>query len=104
MVQTVKIELDPAIASKFDAYIQLFGSKETLFDEFIAYHIHRIKRSIARMQLDLEIYEKKYNMSTFDFYKQFEAGVLGDENDFMLWAGVYELQLDTKNKLSQLLL
>ena len=50
----------------------------------------------------LEIYEKKYNMITFDFYKQFEAGVLGDENDFMLWAGVYELQLDTKNKLSQL--
>ena len=55
MVQTVKIELDSAIASKFDAYIQLFGSKEVLFDEFIAYHIHRIKRGIARMQLDLEI-------------------------------------------------
>ena len=100
MVQTVKIELDSAIASKFDAYIQLFGSKEVLFDEFIAYCIHRIKRGIARMQLDLEIYEKKYNMNTLDFYKQFEAGALGDENDFMLWAGIYELQLDTKNRLS----
>jgi hypothetical protein len=103
MIQTIEIELDSAIANKFDVYIQLFGSENLLFDEFIAYHIGRLKKSIARMQLDIERYEKKYNIKTVDFYKQFEAGALGDENDFILWAGIYELQIDAQDKLSKLL-
>lgn len=73
-----------------------------LFDKFIEYHINRIKREISRMQFDLEKYEKKYNMKTDEFYLRFEKGELGDENDYMLWAGIYELQMDSKNKLAKL--
>lgn len=101
-MQTVTVELQTKIANKFDTYIQLFGSKDLLFDKFIEYHINRIKREISRMQFDLEKYEKKYNMKTDEFYLRFEKGELGDENDYMLWAGIYELQMDSKNKLSKL--
>jgi len=102
-MQQIIIDLQPAIANKFNKYVQLFGSKELLFDKFIDYHINRIKREIVRMQNELEKYEKKYNLKTSDFYKQFEQGEFGDENDFMIWAGIYELQLDSKNKLATLL-
>ncbi len=102
-MQTITIELQPKLANRLDTYIQLFGSKELLFDKFFEYHIKKIKREIARMQFELDKYENKYKLKTNDFYKKFEKGELGDENDYMMWAGIYELQLDSKNKLSKIL-
>ena len=55
------------------------------------------------MQNDLNKYEAQYNLKSSDFFEQFEAGKLGDDKDFMLWAGIYEMQLDCKQKLQKLL-
>ena len=101
-MQTITIELKPDIAKKFDQYVQLFGSNNLLFDKFLDYHLKRIKREISRMQFELDKYEAKYKLTTAEFYKKFELGEYGDETDFMLWAGIYELQLDSKNKLAKL--
>jgi len=81
----------------------LFGNKELMFDSFIDYHINRLKREINRMQSSMNEYEKKHNMKTRDFYQLFEKGELGDEKEYMLWAGIYEMQKDSKSKLDQLI-
>jgi len=59
-MQQITIDLQPKIANKFNNYVQLFGSEELLFDKFIEYHVNRIKREIARMQIELEKYEKQF--------------------------------------------
>ena len=97
----ITLDLQADIASKFKTYIRLFGSKELMFDKFIDYHISRLKREIARMQKELNKYEEKYNLTTEEFYQGFDKGKFGDEKDYMLWAGVYELQSDSKNKLAE---
>ncbi len=102
-MQQIVIDVQPQIANKFNAYVQLFGSKELLLDKFVDYQINRVKREIVRMQSELDKYENKYHLNTPEFYKAFENGQFGDENDFMIWAGIYELQLDSKNKLAQLI-
>ena len=38
-------------------------------------------------------YEKKYGYSTIEFYNQFQNGKLGDDPDFLMWAGIYHLYL-----------
>jgi len=86
-----------------EKYLQLFGNKEIMFDKFIDYHINRIKREIALMQIDLRSYEKKFNLPSDEFYVQFENGELGDDKDFILWSGIYEMQLSCKQKLEKLL-
>ncbi len=96
------LDIQPQTANKFNNYIQLFGSNEFRLEQFIDYQINKVKREISRMQFDLEKYETKYNIPSSDFYKRFENGEFGDENDYMLWAGIYELQLDSRNKLSKL--
>lgn len=101
-MRQVTLELNNYIADKFDKYIKLFGSNELMFDKFIDYHINRLKREISRMQASLDKYEKKYNMKTEQFYKQFDKGEIGDDKDYMLWAGIYEMQLDSKQKLAEL--
>ena len=41
----------------------------------------------------LRTYERKYGYSTIEFYRRFESGELGDDDDLMMWAGLYHLYL-----------
>ena len=41
----------------------------------------------------LRAYEQKYGYSTIQFYRRFRDGELGDDDDLMLWAGLYHLYL-----------
>ena len=41
----------------------------------------------------LSTYEQEYGYSTIEFYRRYEAGELGDDDDLMMWAGLYHLYL-----------
>ena len=41
----------------------------------------------------LRAYEQKYGYSTIDFYGRFEKGELGDDDDLLMWVGLYHLYL-----------
>ncbi len=38
-------------------------------------------------------YEQKYGYSTIEFFQRYSAGELGDNDDLMMWAGIYHLYL-----------
>ncbi len=37
----------------------------------------------------LREYERKYGFSTIDFYRRYQNGELGDDDDLMMWGGLY---------------
>ena len=41
----------------------------------------------------LREYERRYGYSTIEFYRRFQSGELGDDDDLMMWAGLYHLYL-----------
>ncbi len=41
----------------------------------------------------LQVYEQMYGYSTIEFYRRFQGGELGDDDDLMMWAGLYHLYL-----------
>jgi hypothetical protein len=41
----------------------------------------------------LRDYEQKYGYSTIEFYRRFQDGELGDDDDLMMWGGLYHLYL-----------
>ena len=41
----------------------------------------------------LREYERRYGYSTIEFYRRYLDGELGDDDDLMLWAGLYHLYL-----------
>ena len=49
-----------------------------------------IEYSIEKTMEKLKSFEKKYNMSSEEFYEKFERGELEDSQEFMLWASEYE--------------
>lgn len=98
----ITIDLNPDTASKMNSYFKAFGSKEMLFEEFISFHKNKLTREIARMQIELDNFEKKYKLASTEFYEKFEKGLMGDESDLLIWAGIYEMQKDSKEKLKRL--
>ncbi len=49
--------------------------------------------SFEELSKRLKAYEVKYGYSTIEFYRLFQAGKLGDDDDLLLWAGLYHLYL-----------
>jgi len=41
----------------------------------------------------LREYERKYGYSTIEFFRRFQSGELGDNDDLMMWSGIYHLYL-----------
>lgn len=41
----------------------------------------------------LHTYEQRYGYSTIEFYRRFKEGELGDDDEMMMWAGLYHLYL-----------
>lgn len=39
----------------------------------------------------LREYERKYGYSTIEFYRRFQSGDLGDDDDLMMWSGLVQL-------------
>jgi hypothetical protein len=57
---------------------------------------------IFEAQLELQTFEKKYLYTTQQFYAEFQTGELSDSEDFMIWAGLYEMWQMNQQNLSAL--
>lgn len=49
------------------------------------------QQDISDLEQRLKNFEKKYQMSSSQFYQQFQAGNLGDEIEFFEWSVFYEM-------------
>ncbi len=54
------------------------------------------------LQLDLREFEIRYQQLSQDFYQQFQQGLLGDNEDFIVWAGLYEMLKNNEKYLREL--
>jgi hypothetical protein len=45
---------------------------------------------ITKTKKNLKEFEDKYGMSSEEFYLQFKKGKMGDNSDYLRWAGEYE--------------
>ena len=60
------------------------------------------RRRLSDYQALLHEFEQRYEMESEVFYRQFEAGSLGDDMDFFEWAGLYELFQDLLSRVHRL--
>ena len=101
-MQNFNFKLKPKTEKKLLSILKRYSNKEKFFDDVIKYEISELKKGIMNIEIEIKKYEKKYALSSNDFYQKFEKGKLGDKNDFMIWSGIYEMQLRNKSKLEEL--
>ena len=46
---------------------------------------------LQALRQQLQAFETRYSMKTTEFYPRFLRGEMGDEQDFIIWAGLQEL-------------
>ncbi len=99
------LELDKVTENKFQKFAKTYKNNyNSVFNEVIDYHIRELKKGIKNMELEFDAYEHKYSMTTLEFYSLYSKGEFGDDNDdFLLWAGIYEIWLEHKRDLENLL-
>ena len=98
----ITFDLDDAVAEKFEKYKQAFGTDGKLFDEFLEYYRQKNTRELDRMAHELKTFEDKYEISSESFHHSYNKGKLDDSKDFITWAGLYEMHLETKKRLTWL--
>ena len=49
------------------------------------------ERATLELQQRLRAFEQQYQLATEEFYRQYEAGQLGDSADFMEWSSFYDM-------------
>jgi hypothetical protein len=56
------------------------------------------KASVHGLQQQIQDFEARYSWKTPDFYSRFIHGEIGDNRDFIVWAGLYEILQRTKDR------
>jgi hypothetical protein len=98
----LNLDLKEETEKKLKKIWEQYKDKELFARSIIGYEISELKRDIINMQIDLKYFEDKYKIPTKDFYEKFECGELGDEEDHMIWAGIYESILQNRKRLEEL--
>lgn len=57
---------------------------------------------IQSLRQRLDAYERQYEMSSAEFYRQFSAGDLGDDIDFFEWGVFCEMVQNQENRRNEL--
>lgn len=98
----LNLDLTQKTENKLRMIFEQYPDKELFAQNIIDYEAFELKKGIINMQIELKNFEDKYDMSTKYFYQKFESGLLGDDKDYMIWAGTYEMLLGNRERLEEL--
>ena len=98
----LQLHLRPQTEQRLRAILASVQDEEAFAQNIIAYQIAELKKAVVNILLDLKEFEKKYKLSSEEFYQKYMQGQSDDSEDSMLWAGLYEMLRDNENKLREL--
>ncbi len=67
--------------------------------KIISHQLARDRADLQVLQQDLAELERKYRISSGEFYERFQAGQMSDEADFMEWNALYKMTTKLRNRL-----
>lgn len=73
---------------------------ELVLNKLLEMSVQNVKNKVSDYEKIMHDFENKYSLKSDDFYREFEAGRLGDSADFMEWSGIYELYSAALRKIS----
>lgn len=96
------LNVRPQTAKRLKKVLEYSRDEEAFAQSFIAYQIAELRRAILNLRLEVKAFEAKYKMSSAAFHKKFDQGKIDDTEDFIIWAGAYELLVKNETRLQGL--
>lgn len=63
-----------------------------------AHETEQMRALWAQLQSDLLAFEQQYQLSSAEFYQQYQAGKMDDSPDFVEWASLIQMVGNIQNK------
>ncbi|HAO19028.1 MAG: hypothetical protein BWK80_10605 [Desulfobacteraceae bacterium IS3] len=98
----LQLHIQPKTEHLLKKIMTYIRDQEIFARNIIAYQIAELQKGILNLRLDLKQFEETYQMTTEKFYQQFEQGLSDDNEDFMIWAGLYEMLCENERRLREL--
>jgi transcriptional regulator of heat shock response len=98
----LQLHLQPETEHRLQQIFRWMPDEEIFAQHLIAYQLAELKKAQWNLQLDLRQLENRYQMTTDEFYQQFQTGQLADSEDFLVWAGLVEMLAQTEKHWREL--
>lgn len=59
--------------------------------KIIEYEKEKTSKNVQTLKNDIELFERKYTMSSIEFFEKFEKGELGDNEDYFEWSALFQM-------------
>lgn len=59
--------------------------------KMLTYKIQKYEEEIGRLNRELKRFERTYKKESSVFFKEFKAGKMGDDMDFIEWSSLYQM-------------
>jgi len=68
-------------------------------DKILAYEADSCQAQLNSLQEDLAVFERKYSLSSIEFYRRFQAGQTDDRMDYVEWASLVQMCENLQKRL-----
>jgi hypothetical protein len=99
---SLNLDLTNKTEIKLKKILEQYPNSELFAQNIIDFQTSELKKGIVNIEIDMKEFEQKYNLSTQEFYQQYQSGKLGDDEDYLIWAGIYEMRLLNQKRLDEL--
>ena len=99
------MQANTSTAERLHALAELYeqGQASDLMDRTLEKLLHHeAEQSQAlrsQLEADLAEFEQQYNLSSPEFYRQFQAGQIGHDTDYVEWASLIQMAENLKKRL-----
>lgn len=68
-------------------------------NKVLDFELNQIQSDLTATEKDLGEFEHQYNMSTADFFRQWQAGEIDDRMDYVEWASLAQMADNLRKRL-----
>jgi hypothetical protein len=97
------LSVQPKTEERLKIILNSIENEENFAQSIINSQIERLQKAILNLRLDLKAFEQKYQIKSEQFYQEFSQGILADEEDFIIWSGLYEMLSQNEIQLQKLI-
>jgi len=72
---------------------------ERTLDKMLSFEADTCQAQLAELEADLAAFEERYNLSSAEFYRRFQAGEIDDRMDYVEWASLVQMADNLRARL-----
>ncbi len=73
---------------------------EKAISKIISYEITKSQKEVDDLRKDLNKFEKRFSMTSADFFKKYTSGKLEDSADFFEWSSLFQMYKRVSERLN----